>query len=643
MRRLAIVSVVGVAALVLLTGAAPAVGGGFRVGGPGVLPIRDGWTGGTSGYGDWFQRACAGPGPGGAACNAQVVTDAGGVPLVTNSTPPSSAYGPAQIGGAYDLGSLTASPVQTVAIVDAYGDQSIASDLAIFDANFHLPALGGCTPSSTTSDCFEQVNETGGTSLPAGNSGWELEVSLDVETVHSLCQNCNIILVEASSASFGDLGAAEDEAAALGANVITNSWGASDFSGESSLDSDFDHPGVAITAAAGDDGYGVEYPAASPDVTAVGGTTLHVTGSGPYGYGSETVWDGSGSGCSRYESKPAWQDSAVPSAGCAGRAVNDVAADADPNTGLAVYDSVSYEGESGWFQVGGTSLSTQVIGAVYALTGNTSGINGATSGSPAYNDPGALHAGITGSNGSCSPSILCNGQASGWSGPAGLGSPDGLGAFESGTPQPGFTLSVSPSTIDASVGGAAGTTTVTAHDLNGFDSGVTLATGALPNDVNASFSPSPTTATSTLTLTAASGATAGTYTVTVIGTSPGTTTQTTQVTLVVEVPSFTLSASPSSRSVSSSGSATYTITVSDVDGFSGTVGFSASGVPSHTTASFSPASSASSTTLTLTTSGASSGTSKITITGTQTGGAATAKTTVTLTVSGRHGLPFARG
>ena len=444
------------AATLLIAGAAPAASDGFGSGGPWQAPTRDG------GHGDWFARACAFPLQAAASCGAQIVTDAAGRPLQSPNPPP-NALGPAQFHGAYSL-PLTAPTAQTVAIVDAYNDPNIVSDLAAYDAQYGLPGMASGPPNDCSSSlpCFEQVNETGGGGLPAANSGWALEISLDVETVHEICQNCNIILVEASSASMTDLGKAENEAASLGANVISNSWGAGEYPGETSDSSSyFEHPGVAITASAGDSGYGVEFPAASQYVTAVGGTTLSVAstasgGTSTYSYGGEKAWADTGSGCSQYIPKPRWQGDS----GCSNRTVADVAADADPNTGAAVYDS---DGYSGWLQVGGTSLSAQLIAGVYALTGDASAVY---YGQAPYNDPGGLNDVTSGSNGSCG-TYLCNAVA-GYDGPTGLGSPNGLGAF-----WPPLSVTPESQTVSAASGGTANYT-VTLRPVDGFSGQVNL-------------------------------------------------------------------------------------------------------------------------------------------------------------------------
>ncbi len=235
--------------------------------------------------------------------------------------------------------------------------------------------------------------------------------------VSAACPNCKILLVEASTASLTNLGAAVNKAAKMGANVISNSYGGSESSSDLSYDKTyFDHPGVAITASSGDIGFGVEYPAASPNVTAVGGTSL-ARSTSSRGF-DETVWSGAGSGCSAYDPKRAGQTDT----GCSGkRTVADVAAVADPNTGVAVYDSY---GSGGWLVFGGTSVAAPLIASVYALAGNASDI---TASNP-YSHPGSLFDVTSGSNGSCDVTYLCTG-GTGFDGPTGLGTPNGVGAF----------------------------------------------------------------------------------------------------------------------------------------------------------------------------------------------------------------------
>ena len=351
---------------------------------------------------------CPGPaGPGSARCHSHIIVDRSGN-VVTNTTPPG--YGPAQFRSAYNLTSSGSSSI-TIGIVDAYDDPNIESDLGKYSSQFNLPA---CT---TANGCFRKVNQRGQTSYPAKNANWSLEIALDVEIAHAICPNCKIILVEADSNSFANLSIAENEAVSLGANVVSNSWGGNEWSGETS-ESWLDHPGVPITFSSGDNGYGVEYPAASQYVTAVGGTHL-VSDSSIRGW-NETVWSGAGSGCSAYEPKPGWQHDT----GCSRRTVADVSADADPNTGAAVYDSVRYWGQSGWFQVGGTSLASPIIAGLYALAGGST-----TSATGLYSaSSGSLYDVTSGSNGSCGSSYLCT-AAAGYDGPTGLGTPDGITAF----------------------------------------------------------------------------------------------------------------------------------------------------------------------------------------------------------------------
>ena len=356
-----------------------------------------------------FRAVCPGPPEGVARCHALVGTDANGNPI-GSSTPRAGSYGPVQFHTAYNL-PTTAPSAQTIAIVDAYDDPNIESDLDVYDSQYQLPS---CT---TANGCFRKVDQNGGTDYPRSNAGWALEIALDVETAHEICQNCRILLVEASSNSLVNLGAAVDQAAALGANVISNSYGGREFSGET-RDQNYNHPGIAIAASSGDDGYGVEYPAASQFVTAVGGTTLNLNSDGSYS--SESAWSGAGSGCSAYIAKPSWQNDS----GCTGRAVADVAADADPNTGAAVYDSMRLQGRRGWFQVGGTSLATPLIAAVYALAGNAGSIN---DGAYPYGHARFLRDVTVGSNGSCGD-YLC-GAGAGFDGPTGLGTPNGTGGF----------------------------------------------------------------------------------------------------------------------------------------------------------------------------------------------------------------------
>ncbi len=341
-------------------------------------------------------------------------------------TPPSSAppgYGPADLQSAYSLPSSTAGSGQTIAIVDAYDDPTAENDLGVYRSQYGLPS---CT---TANGCFKKVNENGTSTPPNSNASWAQEISLDLDMVSAACPNCHILLVEASTASFADLGTAENTAASLGANAISNSYGGSESSSETSYDSSYyNHPGHAITVSSGDGGYGVEYPAASQYVTAVGGTSLS-RASNARGW-TESVWSnsstqGAGSGCSAYEPQPSWQTAiSALAAVCSRRAVADVSAVADPNTGVAVYDSTAYLGQSGWMVFGGTSVASPLVASVYGLAGNGGSVS---YGSYPYSHTSSLWDVTTGSTASCG-SILCT-AATGWDGPTGLGTPDGSSAF----------------------------------------------------------------------------------------------------------------------------------------------------------------------------------------------------------------------
>jgi subtilase family serine protease len=382
----------------------------------------------TTGLAHRNVRVCSAPASGDAACHAirnDTVTSNGHV--ITNATP--AGYGPGDLQLAYALPSATAGGRQVVAIVDAYNDPNALSDVNAYRTQFTTPTLAICTnPSptlSTIQPCFSKVNQKGqASSYPKNNGGWAQEISLDLDMVSAVCPKCSILLVEASSATFANLGTSVNRAAALGATEISNSYGGGESSSDLSYDANyFNHPGIAITASSGDGGYGVEYPAASQYVTAVGGTSL--TKPTLIRGWSETAWSGSGSGCSAYDPQPKWQSSFVTNSVCARRAVADVSAVANPNTGVAVYDSYTYQGVGGWLVFGGTSVASPLIASVYALAGNAAALN---YGSYPYSHTSALNDVTSGSNGSCGTSVLCNATL-GWDGPTGLGTPNGLGGF----------------------------------------------------------------------------------------------------------------------------------------------------------------------------------------------------------------------
>ncbi|MEU8907416.1 S53 family peptidase [Streptomyces mirabilis] len=381
-----------------------------------------------------WSPACSTPAKGRMACKALRVT--GGTtafqkanahadavtPKAADAATPSG-YGPSNLQSAYGLTSAAASngSGETIAIVDAYNDPNAEADLAKYRSYYGLSA---CT---TANGCFKRVSQTGSTtSLPSSDTGWSEEISLDVDMASAICPNCNILLVEATSATMANLGKAVNEAVTLGAKYVSNSYGGSESSSDTSYDTSyFNHPGVAITVSAGDSGYGAEYPAASKYVTSVGGTALS-TSSNSRGW-TESVWEtssteGTGSGCSSYDAKPTWQTDT----GCSKRTIADVSAVADPATGVSVYDS--YGVTAGWYTFGGTSASSPIIAGVYALGGTPS--SGSYPASFPYASAGtsALNDVTSGSNGSCGSSYLCTAK-SGYDGPTGWGTPEGVAAF----------------------------------------------------------------------------------------------------------------------------------------------------------------------------------------------------------------------
>ena len=388
------------------------------------------------------------------------------------------AYDPSYLDSAYNVASAVAAgrggSGQIVALVEAYDDPNLASDLAAYRSHFGLPACPTGPVSPTNSGCvLEKVNESGAAGpLPTPDIGWSTESSLDVEMVSAICAKCQILVVEASSPFISDLGASVNTAVALGANVVSNSYGSGEYPSETSdASAYYNHPGVAIVASSGDAGYGVQFPAAAPTVTAVGGTTLdQLTNSGTRN-AVETAWSGAGSGCSQFEPKPTWQTDT----GCAHRSVADVAAVADPNTGVWVYDTFGYSG----FEIfGGTSVAAPIIGSMYALAGNSKPSATPMSSVP-YASRDTLIPVTTGSNSSCG-TYLCDASQSqdGYNGPTGLGTPGGtpnsLSAFTAGAagllaPSPPTLLSITPATASVdltwSPPSSSGSSPVAAYDV----------------------------------------------------------------------------------------------------------------------------------------------------------------------------------
>ncbi|HVS42269.1 MAG TPA: DUF4214 domain-containing protein [Candidatus Dormibacteraeota bacterium] len=410
--------------IVALLGAALALGDG------GVLPA----SAASAGYSS--ASICPVPRPGHATCMARVLTRAGQRvhPAVRGAVQPdlgpSGGLGPSEIASAYGLPTaLPPGPVPTVAIVDAFhhvtitGSGNSDDDLAVYRSYY------GLAPCTVGNGCFRKVDQWGGTNYPTTTDlGWDGEADLDIDAVSAVCPACRILFVESRSDSTDDLMTAVASAVAQGASEVSLSWGGSEDPGQTAYDPVFDHPGVAITAATGDNGYGAgaSYPATSPYVTAVGGTTLTQP---PGGAWTETAWSGGGSGCSAVEPKPAWQHDSL----CTGRTTADVAAVADPSTGLDVYS------EGGWHVFGGTSLATPIVAGMYALGGGEGAATGAL---PFYAAP-LVHDITTGNNGPCAPApaALCT-AGPGFDGPTGLGSPAGPPAPIAGATNANFVHSV---------------------------------------------------------------------------------------------------------------------------------------------------------------------------------------------------------
>jgi subtilase family serine protease len=532
-------------------------------------------------------------------------------PIYINVTPATStSYNPAQIRHGYGFDQLAATGAgQKIAIVDAYGNASIQSDMDTFCAQFGLPA--------TTVQIL-------GTN-PGTDTGWALETALDVEWAHAIAPGATIILSVARSSGINDLLSAVDAAVSAGATVVSMSWGAAEFSGVSTYDSHFNKAGVTFTASSGDNGAGLEWPAVSPYVVSVGGTTLTLDSNNDRV--SETAWSGSGGGISSYVAIPSYQSGWQSNAG---RGVPDVSYLADPNTGVLVYDSVN----GGWFVVGGTSAGAPQWAAAIALANQLRLASGASAIGAANPSIYSKAKGSTTTPYSVSPTYFYD-VSSGNNGTYTAAPPydfvTGVGSLVANTllpalvPQaasPDFSLSASPSSVGVSAGGST-SSTISVTALGGFAGTVSLSATGLPSGATASFSPSSVagSGTSTLTVAASASTPSGTYTVTITGQS-GTVGHTTTLSLTVQAataPDFSLSISPGSANVRAGNRASYNVTVSPTGGFGGTVSFTASGLPAGATASFLPASvpTSGSTTLTIaTTSSAPRGNYSFTITGT---------------------------
>ncbi len=344
-------------------------------------------------------RVCGDVGPGFARCQAWLRTDVQGA--VQPNAP--AGYAPSDLETAYGLTTdgVNDGADRTVAIVNAYDDPNVESDLNVYRKQFGLPA---CTVSS---GCFTKRQFTAQT-----NVGWAGEDSVDVEMISAICPNCKILLVESASASIADLSSAERYATAH-ADYVSNSWSGNE--GSQSYDADYRAACGAIVASTGDHSYNsvAQWPAILPSVVGVGGTSLKSVSPRV-----ETAWQRAGSGCSKIYAKPGFQSAS--NTGCTMRAEADVSADADPQTGVAIYDTF---GHRGWLVFGGTSVATPIVASIFALTGNAStNLLGNL-----YAHAAALNDVVSGSNGTCGPPLCVAGR--GWDGPTGLGTIDGTEAF----------------------------------------------------------------------------------------------------------------------------------------------------------------------------------------------------------------------
>jgi hypothetical protein len=345
--------------------------------------------------------ACAG---GTYHCYALVRTDGMGDKRAAGG----SGFGPADLASAYKL-NTSLKPGATIAIVDAYDYPNAESDLAAYRSAYGLPA---CT---TANGCFKRVNQSGQASplpgaAPSGDD-WTVEAALDLDMASAACPNCKLILVEAQDDQGSGLFVAQNGAASLNPTVISNSWGGPDDGSSASEETYFNHSGISIFVASGDNGNTgatPDYPSTSAYVTGVGGTSL-VKASNTRGW-TEGAWSSAGSSCSQTIAKPSYQTNSA----CTKRAAADVSAVADPNTGLAVYNKAS----GGWIVVGGTSAASPFVAGVYALYSL-----GGKGPSYPYANASKFFDVTTGKNGSCG-NVLCNAGA-GWDGPTGIGSPNG--------------------------------------------------------------------------------------------------------------------------------------------------------------------------------------------------------------------------
>lgn len=357
------------------------------------------------------RAACAHAGPGEARCLALYHVGNNTHALAAGEDP--DGYGATDLRTAYQL--PDSGGTGTIAIVDAFGYPTAEQDLAAYRKQYGLPA---CT---TDDGCLRIVNQKGKESpLPEGDPGWATESALDLDMASAGCPSCKLLLVQGDDASLESLAAAEDTAVRLGASVVSNSYGADEFNGMDEYAKHYQHPGVPVLASSGDAGFTTaSFPAVLGSTIAVGGTTLNKADN-DRGW-KESAWAGAGSGCSAWIDKPSWQSDA----NCSMRTVADVSAVADPETGVAVYDTYQTGQDSPWMVVGGTSAAAPFVAGVVALAGHPETV----SSKALYGRPDAFFDAVGGSNGYCGGDYLCTGLA-GYDAPTGLGSPKGVTPFQ---------------------------------------------------------------------------------------------------------------------------------------------------------------------------------------------------------------------
>jgi subtilase family serine protease len=375
------------------------------------------------------------PAPGMASCHSTTVTDSAGNPMGLNA--PTSGYlTPSQLRAAYGVTAI-GSPSTTIGIVDAYGYNNAEADMNAYRAYYGLP------PCTTANGCFKKVNQSGQQGgYPAQDLGWASETALDLDMVSAMCPNCHIILVEASTPADFNLSASVNTAVRLGANVVSNSYGGQETNSQP-FEANYNHPGVPITASTGDNGFGVQFPASSPHVIAVGGTKL-VKAPGTARGWTETAWGGSGTsggagaGCSTVYAKPVWQTDPL----CTMRMVADVSAVADPFSSVSIYITTwsNNKGVYGgfWAGSGGTSVAAPLVAGIIGAQGNPRGLGaGASSIYAAWTANNAILNDVISGNDvipPATPTTACGGTyfcvaGPGYDGPTGLGTPTGVTPF----------------------------------------------------------------------------------------------------------------------------------------------------------------------------------------------------------------------